>query len=165
VLGRDYAGQNCSIARALEVVGERWTLLILRDAFFGVTRFDLWQRRLGIAPNVLAKRLHTLVEARVLERRPYHERPERVDYRLTERGEALFPVILGLLRWGDEELAERGPPALPRHAGCGGSIDSSARCKRCEERVRSEDVEWLWGPGSSRPPGVRPRPPGVPAET
>jgi DNA-binding HxlR family transcriptional regulator len=164
VLGRDYAGQNCSIARALEVIGERWTLLVLRDAFFGVTRFELWHRRLRIAPNVLAARLQTLVEADVLERRRYQKRPERFDYRLTERGEALFPVILGLLHWGDEHLAERGPPALPRHVACGGPIDPSARCGRCGARVRSEDVEWHWGPGSGRPPGVRPRPP-LPAAT
>jgi DNA-binding HxlR family transcriptional regulator len=163
VLGRDYAGQNCSVARALEVVGERWTLLILRDAFFGVTRFELWQRRLRIAPNILAKRLDSLVAAGVLERERYQERPERFDYRLTPRGKELFPVIMGLLSWGDANRAPDGPPALARHAACGAPVTRWGRCEPCGRELDPDEVAWHWGPGSGRPPGLRPRPPAAPA--
>src|SRR5262249_36142349 len=157
MLGRDYSGQNCSIARALEVVGERWTLLILRDAFLGITRFDGFARKLGIAENVLARRLETLTEAGVLERPPYQGR--RHDYVLTERGRELFPVIVSLMRWGDEHLSPDGPPALIRHAGCGGGIAAGARCEGCGATVGPDEVEWLWGPGSGRPERVfHPRP-------
>jgi DNA-binding HxlR family transcriptional regulator len=159
VLGRDYAGQNCSIARALEVVGERWTLLILRDAFLGVTRFDHWLERLGLAPNILTKRLQTLVDAGVLEREAYRERPERFDYRLTARGKGLFPVVMGLLVWGDAHLAPNGPPAVVLHAGCGGTLAAGGACERCGAAVDPDEAEWHWGPGSGRPPGPRPRPP------
>jgi DNA-binding HxlR family transcriptional regulator len=162
VLGRDYAGQNCSIARALEAVGERWTLLILRDAFFGVTRFELWQRRLRIAPNILSKRLAALVEAGILEREAYQRRPERFDYRLTPRGKELFPVILGLQRWGDENRAPEGPPALPVHAACGDPVTRWGRCERCGRAVDPDEVDWHWGPGSRGRTGVRPRPPEAP---
>jgi DNA-binding HxlR family transcriptional regulator len=163
VLGRDYAGQNCSVARALEVVGERWTLLILRDAFFGVTRFELWQRRLRIAPNILAKRLDSLVAAGVLERERYQERPERFDYRLTPRGKELFPVIMGLLSWGDANRAPDGPPALARHAACGAPVTRWGRCEPCGRELDPDEVAWHCGPGSGRPPGLRPRPPAAPA--
>ncbi len=149
MLGRDYPNQNCSVARALEVVGERWTLLILRDAFLGVTRFDGFARKLGVSDNVLARRLETLCEAGVLERRPYHGR--RSDYVLTERGRGLFPVIVGLLSWGDEHLAPAGPPALLRHARCGGAITAGTHCATCGAAVTSDDVDWFWGPGSGRP--------------
>jgi DNA-binding HxlR family transcriptional regulator len=162
MLGRDYAGQNCSIARALEVVGERWTLLILRDAFLGVTRFEHFQQRLRVAPNILTKRLRTLTEAGILERRVYQARPERHEYVLGGRGKELFPVLLGLMHWGDEHLAPDGPPAIVRHAGCGGELDGLGRCGECGETVGADDAEWHWGPGSGRPPGVRPRPPLVP---
>ena len=152
MLGRDYAGQNCSVARALEVVGERWSLLILRDAFLGVTRYDRFARKLGIAPNILARRLETLCEAGVLARSRYRERPDRFEYRLTDRGRELFPVIMGLLRWGDE-LSPGGPPVVPRHAGCGGEVTERARCARCGADVEGAEVNWWWGPGSGRAEG------------
>ena len=155
MLGRDYARQNCSVARALEVVGERWTLLILRDAFFGVTRFELWQRRLRIAPNILAKRLASLVDAGLLEREPYQERPERFDYRLTPRGKELFPVIMGLLHWGDANRAPDGPPALARHAACGAPVTRWGRCERCAAGGRPRRGRLALGPGL-RPPARRP---------
>ncbi|MGD9696411.1 MAG: winged helix-turn-helix transcriptional regulator [Thermoleophilia bacterium] len=158
MLGRDYRGQNCSIARALEVVGERWTLLIVRDAFLGVTRFDRFARKLGIAPNVLANRLARLCDAGVLERRPYEG--NRHEYVLTDRGTALFPAVVGLLRWGDA-LQRDGEPVLLRHLGCGGAITDRAVCADCGHPVAHDEVEWLWGPGSpDRPVGERflPRP-------
>jgi len=159
VLPRDYAGQNCSVARSLEVLGERWTLLILRDCFLGVTRFEHFGRRLSLAPNILSKRLRTLVDAGVLERVAYQERPERHEYRLTPAGRELFPVIMGLMSWGDAHMAPGGPPAVVRHAGCGGVVGAGARCGACEKPVGADDVEWWYGPGSRRPEGPRPRPP------
>jgi DNA-binding HxlR family transcriptional regulator len=155
VLPRDYAGQNCSVARALEILGERWTMLVLRDAFQGVTRFEQWGRRLGIAPNILAKRLATLVEAGVLERRRYQERPERFAYVLTPAGKELLPAVVDLMRWGDAHLSPQGPPAVLRHAGCGGELGRGAVCGRCGRPVGADDVEWYRGPGTHRTPGER----------
>jgi DNA-binding HxlR family transcriptional regulator len=155
VLPRDYAGQNCSVARALEILGERWTMLVLRDAFQGVTRFELWGRRLGIAPNILAKRLATLVEAGVLERRRYQGRPERFEYVLTPAGKELLPAVVDLMRWGDAHLAPQGPPAVLRHAGCGGELGRGAVCERCGLPVEADDVEWYRGPGTHTTPGER----------
>src|SRR5918998_127305 len=101
MLRRDYAGQNCSIAGTLELVGERWTLLIVRDAFLGIRRFDDFQRNLGIARNVLQSRLERLVEEGILKREPYQERPPRYEYRLTRKGVDLWPVLVALMGWGD----------------------------------------------------------------
>src|SRR6202165_3150374 len=101
---------NCSIARALDVLGEWWTLLVVREAFRGVRRFDGFVERLGIAPDILSSRLGRLVEHGVLEERAYQERPPRVEYRLTSKGRDLFPVLLALMAWGDRWYAEDGPP-------------------------------------------------------
>src|SRR4051794_6710780 len=120
VLHRTYEDQNCSIARALELIGERWTILIVRDAFLGVRRFDDFQRSLGLSRGVLVDRLNRLIEAGILERRPYQERPERFEYRLTEKGRDLWPVTVALLKWGDRYYADDGPPRLILHRGCGG---------------------------------------------
>ncbi|MDX6647509.1 MAG: hypothetical protein QOK40_3236 [Miltoncostaeaceae bacterium] len=159
MLGKDYAGQNCSMARTLEVVGERWTLLIVRDAFLGVARFEHFLQRLKLAPNMLAKRLRTLTDAGILERRRYQERPARDEYVLTEAGKDLLPVLLGLMRWGDAHLAPKGAPVVAHHAGCGGALDGAGRCEGCGAEVGADDVEWHAGPGSTRPPGPIPRPP------
>ena len=113
--------QVCSIARALEVVGERWTLLILRDARLGLRRFDEFQESLGIASNVLASRLKLLSDEGVLERRPDPERPGRPEYVLTDKGRALGPALITLMNWGDRYYpTPSGPPRLTMHAGCGG---------------------------------------------
>src|SRR5919112_1114607 len=101
MLPRTYDSQHCSIARALEVLGDRWTLLVIRDAFLGLRRFDDFQRDLGIARNVLADRLGRLVDEGILERHAYQERPERFEYRLTEKGADLWPVLISLMKWGD----------------------------------------------------------------
>src|SRR6266516_3424655 len=116
MLKRDYEGQNCSIARALEVVGERWTLLIVRDAFLGLRRFDQFQESLGIARNVLTDRLNRLVEEGILERVRYSERPERYEYRLTGKGRELNIALTALRRWGDKYLSEKPPRLLRRKA-------------------------------------------------
>src|SRR5436189_3352462 len=113
MLKRDYEGQNCSIARALEVVGERWTLLIVRDAFLGLRRFEEFQQSLGIARNVLTDRLNRLVEEGILERVRYSERPERYEYRLTAKGRDLQIALAGLRQWGDRYLSEK-PPRITR---------------------------------------------------
>ena len=155
MLPRDYSGQNCSVARALEVLGERWTMLVLRDAFQGVTRFELFGRRLKIAPNILTKRLATLVDAGVLERRRYQERPERFEYLHTPAGKELLPALVDLMRWGDAHLAPGGPPAVLRHAGCGGELGRGAGCERCGRPVEADDVEWYRGPGTHKTPGER----------
>src|SRR5436853_2887738 len=110
MLPRTYPDQHCSIAGTLELIGQRWTLLVLRDAFLGVRRFDDFQRDLGVARNVLAARLGRLVDEGVFERVAYQERPERFEYRLTEKGRDLWPVTMALLRWGDRHYATEGPP-------------------------------------------------------
>ncbi|MCE7000243.1 helix-turn-helix transcriptional regulator [Saccharothrix sp. S26] len=141
MLRRTYDGQLCSIARALEVVGERWTLLIVRDALSGVTRFDGFLARMPIARNVLSDRLNGLVEHGVLERVRYQDRPPRHEYRLTARGRELTPVVLALMAWGDRHLpAPTGPPSVAEHAGCGGTVRTCLVCDCCEQQVVSGSV-------------------------
>jgi DNA-binding HxlR family transcriptional regulator len=114
VLKRDYDGQNCSIARTLEIVGERWTLLIVRDALLGLRRFDEFQESLGIARNVLTDRLNRLVEEGLFERVLYNERPARHEYRLTQKGRDLIVPIVGLRQWGDKYVSEKPSRLLRR---------------------------------------------------
>jgi DNA-binding HxlR family transcriptional regulator len=148
VLHRTYEDQNCSIARSLELIGERWTLLIVRDAFLGIRRFDDFQESLGLSRGVLAGRLNRLVEAGILERRMYQERPERYEYRLTEKGRDLWPVTIGLLKWGDRYYAENGPPRLVLHRGCGGEVTEHLTCAKCGAVLEARDVEARPGPGA-----------------
>lgn len=129
------------MARALAVVGDRWTLLILRDAFLQVRRFDDFQARLGIARRVLAERLAGLVRDDILEKSAYQQRPTRHEYRLTEKGLALYPVILSLVHWGDAFYAgPDGPPVLHQHKACGHEFRSVLACSECGEPVRARDV-------------------------
>jgi DNA-binding HxlR family transcriptional regulator len=131
-----FAGMDCSIARTLEVVGEWWTFLVLRDAFRGVSRFDEFQQRLGIARNVLTARLNTLVEHRILERIPYQDNPVRYEYRLTERGLDLFPVLASLLRWGDRWApTPDGPPVVLVHEACGHDAQPVLTCSHCGSAI------------------------------
>ena len=149
MLQRDYQTQTCSIARALEIVGERWTLLILRNVFLGWRRFDEQQRQLGVARNVLASRLQRLLDEQILERRPYGERPIRYEYHLTEKGRALWPVLVELLQWGDRYAPEpQGPPRIFRHKQCGGLMGAHCICERCGQRLDSADVISELGPGA-----------------
>jgi DNA-binding HxlR family transcriptional regulator len=133
MLGTTYKKQNCSAARALEVVGERWSLLILRDALFrGMTRFSEFERSLGLAPNVLAKRLEGFVASGLLEKST--DDGDHLDhYRPTERGLAFKPVIVALTAWGDRWAAPHGPPVRFEHEGCGGHVDYRFRCAKCNE--------------------------------
>jgi len=122
----------CSIARALAVVGERWTLLILREIFFGVSRFDPLRRRLGISRNVLTARLEHLVSEGVLEKVLYQDRPARHEYRLTEKGRDLYPVLLALLGWGDRWTGAGGPPSMTlTHRSCGHPLTPTTTCAHC----------------------------------
>ena len=150
MLGRLYEDQTCSIARSLEVIGERWTLLVLRDAFLGVRRFDDFQRSLGIARNVLTARLGRLVDEGVLERVAYQERPERFEYRLTDKGLDLWPIIMSLLQWGDRHYpAEKGRPRVIRHRDCGGEVTRHLTCDKCSAELGPRDVVAEPGPGAA----------------
>ncbi len=133
--------EPCSLARTLAVVGDRWTLLILRDAFLGVRRFEAFQNRLGVTRHVLSDRLRKLVEHAVLEKSVYQERPLREEYRLTRRGRELHPVIVHLVQWGDRHLAdERGAPLFHIHRGCGHRLRATMTCADCGEAVQARDV-------------------------
>jgi DNA-binding HxlR family transcriptional regulator len=150
MLGRDYKTQACSIAGALEVVGERWSLLIVRDVFLGLRRFDQIQADLGIARNVLQARLQRLIEQGVLERSLYRERPPRYEYRLTEKGIDLWPVVVSLMQWGDRHATPAGGPAVVlEHRGCGGRIDAHRVCEKCRKPLGAREVRALPGPGAS----------------
>jgi DNA-binding HxlR family transcriptional regulator len=119
------------VASTLEVVGERWTLLIIRDVFMGIRRFEELQRDLGIARNVLQARLERLVEEGILVKRPYQERPLRSEYRMTEKGADLWPVLVAMLKWGDRYGLEGERPIILRPRGCGGELDDRRRCVAC----------------------------------
>jgi DNA-binding HxlR family transcriptional regulator len=138
MLKRTYAGQRCTAARALEVVGERWTLLIIRDALMEVTRFDGFLDTLGIPRNVLTARLGLLVEHGVLDRVEYQQRPVRHEYRLTAKGRELGTVVSTLMEWGNTYYADDlpSPPTLVVHNGCGGHVVSQRVCETCHRTVR-----------------------------
>jgi DNA-binding HxlR family transcriptional regulator len=139
---------SCSIARTLDVVGERWTLLIMRGVFVGIKRFEDLQRDLGIARNVLAERLDSLVERGVLERRAYQERPLRHEYRLTEKGADLLGPLLAIMAWGDRwESGAAGPPVELRHDACGEVTRPEVVCSCCGEPLTMETVTAGAGPG------------------
>lgn len=137
-----FGDMACSIARALEVAGEPWSPLIIRDVWAGLTRFDEIQRDLGISRKVLAERLKWLVAHGVLEQRPYCERPPRHEYRLTQKGEELADVLLAIIAWGDRWTAdEAGPPVLLRHRACGHLTTAELRCAHCSGSLHASDVE------------------------
>jgi DNA-binding HxlR family transcriptional regulator len=147
VLPRTYSQQECSIARALEALGDRWTLLILRDAFQGLSRFHEFEQSLGLSKHVLSDRLARLVEDGLLERRRYQERPERYEYVLTAKGGGLWKVLALLTLWGDEHYpADGGKPRVIRHTGCGGSLNDRFHCDRCGKELEVEDLELALGP-------------------
>jgi DNA-binding HxlR family transcriptional regulator len=147
VLKRDYEGQNCSIARALEVVGERWTLLIVRDVFLGLRRFDEIQANLGIARNVLTDRLNRLVSEGILQRALYSERPERFEYRLTEKGRELNIALTALRQWGDKYVSEQPPRLLRTKADRKPVV--AALVPRGADVLRPDEVETVPGPGAT----------------
>jgi DNA-binding HxlR family transcriptional regulator len=148
---KSFADMHCSVAQCLEVVGEWWSMLILRDVFLGVTRFDDFQKRLGIARNILNQRLNHLVEHGVLEKVLYSDRPPRYDYRLTTKGRDLWPVLTAMRQWGDRYAAPDGPPLELTHKGCGHVADAVMVCSACSERIEARDVRAGPGPGAVEP--------------
>jgi DNA-binding HxlR family transcriptional regulator len=148
MLGKTYESEVCSIARALEVVGERWSVLIVRNALFaGATRFTDFQRSLGIAPNILKNRLDGFVEAGIMRRQQYSEQPELYEYLLTEKGRDLAPALIALTEWGDRWAAPDGAPILYRHAACGAAVHSEVVCAHCGRIDDPAEVDALPGPG------------------
>ncbi len=145
----DFSKLACSIARTLDVVGEEWSPLILRDIWVGIRRFDQLQAELGISRKVLTERLHHLLEAGVLERHPYDQRP-RYEYVLTEKGTDLVDLLMVMTRWGDRWLAgEAGPPVLYRHHACGEISQVDLRCTHCGKPMHANDIDPLPGPGAA----------------
>ena len=149
MLGKTYERENCSAARALEQVGERWSLPIIRDALFrGRRRFAEFQASPGLASNVLAARLDAFVAAGLMERRTYSGHEDHYEYLLTDKGRDLAPVVIALTVWGDRWAAPDGAPILYRHHGCGGEVDHALVCAGCGQLVLAEAIEAQPGPGS-----------------
>jgi DNA-binding HxlR family transcriptional regulator len=145
----NFSGMACSIARTLDVIGEPWSPLILRDVWAGCARFEQIQADLGISRKVLTERLNHLVNEGVLERHPYDRRP-RHEYRLTEKGAELVDLLMVMTGWGDKWLAgQAGPPVLYRHHACGEISAAGLRCTHCGEPIHARDIDLLPGPGAA----------------
>ena len=148
MLNHEYPGQTCSIAESLEVIGERWSLLIVRDVLNGNRRFGEIQGSLGIARNVLSARLQRLLVEGILERRPYQQSPERFEYFLTEKGLDLWPALIALLNWGDRYSTNPdGPPKIIIHKECGGRVSDRGICEDCVQVLNARDAIQVPGPG------------------
>jgi DNA-binding HxlR family transcriptional regulator len=146
-----YQASNCSIARTLQVLGEKWTLLIIRESFYGATRFEQFHRVLQCPRNLLSERLSGLVEAGIFERSEYREPGSRArhEYKLTERGLELIPILLALMHWGDRnEAGPEGPPVVAKHAGCGKDLRIAITCSKGHEARTLEDFDLVDGPGA-----------------
>ena len=150
--------QACSIARTLEIVGERWSLLILRDMWVrGPRRFDQLQRNLTVARNILTDRLDTLIEGGVVERHLYQTKPDRYEYYLSETGKELVPALLALITWGDRHLAGKaGPPMILQHRGHDHLADPVTVCRVCGEEITINELEPVRGPGAPKRPARKP---------
>jgi DNA-binding HxlR family transcriptional regulator len=144
---KSFSDMDCSVAQCLEVIGEWWSMLIIRDTFMGVTRFEDFQRRLGISRNILRDRLASLVEAGILIRVPYSEHPPRDDYKLTQKGRDLWPVLTSMRQWGDQYAAPDGPPIEIVHRSCGQVSHAEMSCAWCGERLNYRNVQAVAGPG------------------
>jgi len=149
-----YQASNCSIARTLQVLGEKWTLLILRESFYGSTRFEQFHSVLNCPRNLLSERLSKLVEEGIFERSEYREPGSRArhEYRMTDKGRELTPILLALREWGDRHMADpEGPPVLARHAGCGKELRVALVCTSGHEAAGPDDIELVDGPGALPP--------------
>jgi len=150
MLPRSYESQQrCPVAKTLEIVGDRWTMLIIREAFWGTRRFDDFTNRLGIARTVLTDRLGRLVRDGVLRRDRYQQRPERFEYRLTDKGLDLWPVLMALRTWGDRYAMDGQPGFVVVHRDCGGRLDDRRICIKCGKALGPGDVS---GMGVEAPP-------------
>jgi len=148
MLGKTYDSQTCSIARTLEVIGERWSPLIVRDALFaGATRYSDFQRSLGIATNILKARLDGLVEAGIMRRHRYSEQPELYEYLLTDKGRALAPALVALSEWGDRWATEGDPPIVYTHSVCGAEVTPQTECTCCGRVDDPAQIQASIGPG------------------
>lgn len=148
MLGKTYDSQVCSVARALEVVGERWSLLIIRDALFaGATRYSDFQRSLGIATNILQDRLDGFVDAGIMRRHQYSQQPHYYEYLLTEKGHDLAPALIALTEWGDRWAAPDGPPVRYSHTVCGAEVSHQVVCAKCGPVEDPGQVHAQPGPG------------------
>jgi DNA-binding HxlR family transcriptional regulator len=155
--------EQCSVARTVSVIGDRWTLLVLRDCFLRVRRFEDFQARLGVTRHVLADRLRKLVRRGVLRRVLYQARPKRYEYILTQKGLDLHPVMMAILHWGDIHMVdERGRPLLHEHKLCGKMFDPVLTCSECGEPLSPKEVHLHLGPGGKKGSLLPPR---VPAGT
>lgn len=155
----DYDTDNCSIQATLEVIGEKWTLLVLREAFNGVRRFDQIRDHVGVSDPVLSDRIRKLVAAGVLEPSPYREpgRRTRNEYHLTEKGLDLYPAMIALLKWGDRYRARpEGPSVLVTHRGCGEPVAAVVECAAGHRLESARDGQAEPGPGAHRADGVDP---------
>jgi DNA-binding HxlR family transcriptional regulator len=158
--------ETCSMARTVSVIGDRWTLLILRDCFLRIRRFEDFQERLGVTRPILAERLKKLVDAFVLVKVPYQQRPVRYEYRLTPKGLDLYPIVMAIVHWGDVHMAgKKGRPLLHTHDLCGKDFDPMMVCSECGEPLAPRQVHVHPGPGAKSPrhlppaaelPGPRP---------
>jgi DNA-binding HxlR family transcriptional regulator len=137
----------CSVARTLDLIGECWSLLIVRDIFLGIRRFEELKQDLGISRKVLTERLKSLVGAEILERRRYQERPERYEYWLTEKGTELYSVLLVLMQWGDRWTAENGVPLEIVHTTCGKVTQPIVVCAHCGIELTAHNIQTRSGPG------------------
>jgi len=145
---QDVGEQPCSIARSLSIIGDRWTLLVLRNAFLGTRRFDDFQALLGVTRHVLADRLKRLVESDILKKAPYQDGQARFEYRLTEKGRDLYPVLLALVAWGDKWMDEgKGAPLEYLHKTCGHKFKPTMVCSECQDPLTPYDVVPMAGPG------------------
>lgn len=141
--------ENCSLSRTLAVIGDRWSLLILRESFLRVRRFEDFQVRLGITRHLLADRLKKFVSHGVLRRAPYSDKPKRYEYILTPKGLDIYPIIMSLVHWGDVHMVdERGRPVLHRHKACGHFFEPVLACSECGAPITAKDVEVHAGPGA-----------------
>ena len=137
----DYSNERCSVAATLELVGDPWTMLIVREAFLGVTRFEQWQCKLGVARNVLAARLKTLTEHGLLSREVYSTRPVRQEYLLTAKGRDLLPILTAMLTFGDRHIYGEGrEPQIYTHLTCGRRFQPEVVCACCKQEVRPADL-------------------------
>lgn len=155
----EFASWPCSIARSVDLLGDWWTPLVLREAFLGVRRFDDMQRSLGIGRNVLTQRLKRLVEEGMLDRVQYQGKPDRYEYVLTDKGRDFYPVLAAMIAWGDRWLSgDEGPPIVLRHKACGHDMTARVVCSECGEPIEARDVRARLGPGypaDTPPPGPR----------
>ncbi|RMF17053.1 MAG: transcriptional regulator, partial [Gammaproteobacteria bacterium] len=144
----DIGEMPCSVARALSVIGDRWTMLILRNCFLGTRRFEQFQKHIGLSRHRLSDRLKTLVEAGILRKQPYQDKPLRYEYRLTEKGVDLYPVLMTLAAWGDKWMAgEDGPPMEYVHTTCGHLTHPTLCCSECGEVIDPRAMRPRIGPG------------------